>query len=231
MPPVPNAPAAAGRPARAGLRTRLARNRGRQRELYGAPLGDRVRRLTAGLGITQGRLAQTLGVSPAMLSQLASARRVKIGDPAVLARLQLLDRPVRGRATSRPRRGGRAARRGGGGAAALDGRHCADRLGCGAHGAGAGAVAAGHTGRSTARRRAAVAPRRGRGGAVCVSRAGRGAPPGRGPSAEPFRDPVPVRPRRAVDDAWPVGRLAARSSGVRCAPDGTRLRRVLNRCW
>jgi hypothetical protein len=74
------------------LRARLARNRGRQRELYGAPLGDRLRRLTAGLGITQGRLAQALGVSPAMLSQLASARRVKIGDPAVLARLQLLDR-------------------------------------------------------------------------------------------------------------------------------------------
>ena len=43
------------------------------------------------------------GVSPAMLSQLASARRVKIGDPAVLARLQLLDHrcaagPPRGRA-------------------------------------------------------------------------------------------------------------------------------------
>jgi len=93
MPPVPDAPGL--QPAdlhAAGLRTRLARNRGRQRELYGAPLGDRVRRLTAGLGITQGRLAQTLGVSPAMLSQLASARRVKIGDPAVLARLQLLDR-------------------------------------------------------------------------------------------------------------------------------------------
>ena len=82
MTPVADAP---------GLRTSLARNRGRQRELYGAPLGDRLRRLTAELGITQGRLAQTLGVSPAMLSQLASARRVKIGDPAVLARLQLLD--------------------------------------------------------------------------------------------------------------------------------------------
>ena len=83
MPPAP--------PAATGLRTRLARNRGRQCELYGAPLGDRLRRLTNELGITQGRLAQALGVSPAMLSQLASARRVKIGDPAVLARLQLLD--------------------------------------------------------------------------------------------------------------------------------------------
>jgi hypothetical protein len=99
MPPVHDAPDAGA----AALRHRIARNRGRQRELYGAPLGDRLRRLTGELGITQGRLAQTLGLSPAMLSQLASARRVKIGDPAVLARLQLLDRrcaagPPRGRA-------------------------------------------------------------------------------------------------------------------------------------
>ncbi|MHA6793329.1 helix-turn-helix domain-containing protein [Pseudonocardia bannensis] len=68
-----------------------AANRERQRELYGAPLGDRVHRLTGLLGITQARLAGTLGISPAMLSQLVSARRVKIGDPAVLARLMLLD--------------------------------------------------------------------------------------------------------------------------------------------
>jgi hypothetical protein len=84
MQPAPTGP-------RAGGGVRLARNRHRQRELYGAPLGDRVRRLTTSLGITQARLAHTLGLSPAMLSQLASARRVKIGDPAVLARLQLLD--------------------------------------------------------------------------------------------------------------------------------------------
>jgi transcriptional regulator with XRE-family HTH domain len=88
MPPVDDAP----HPHAAAARLRLARNRGRQRELYGAPLGDRLRRLTTVLGITQGRLAHALGLSPAMLSQLASARRVKIGDPAVLARLQLLDR-------------------------------------------------------------------------------------------------------------------------------------------
>jgi hypothetical protein len=88
VPPVHDVPD----PRAAALRTRLSRNRGRQRELYGAPLGDRLRRLTGALGITQGRLAQVLGLSPAMLSQLASARRVKIGDPAVLARLQLLDR-------------------------------------------------------------------------------------------------------------------------------------------
>jgi transcriptional regulator with XRE-family HTH domain len=72
----------------------LAVNRERQRELYGVPLGDRVRRLTAALGVTQARLARVLGLSPAMLSQLVSARRVKIGDPAVLARLMLLDRLV-----------------------------------------------------------------------------------------------------------------------------------------
>lgn len=73
------------------LSAQLTVNRERQRQLYGAPLGDRVRRLTTGLGISQARLARTLGMSPAMLSQLVSARRVKIGDPAVLARLMMLD--------------------------------------------------------------------------------------------------------------------------------------------
>ena len=66
-------------------------NRQRQRELYGAPLAERVHRLTAALGVTQARLAATLGLSPAMLSQLVSGRRVKIGDPAVLSRLIALD--------------------------------------------------------------------------------------------------------------------------------------------
>lgn len=69
----------------------IAQNRERQRELYGAPLGDRVRRLTAALKISQAHLARTIGISPAMLSQLVSARRVKIGDPAVLARFLMLD--------------------------------------------------------------------------------------------------------------------------------------------
>jgi transcriptional regulator with XRE-family HTH domain len=78
----------------------LAANRERQRELYGTALGDRVRALTAALGISQARLAGVLGISPAMLSQLVSARRVKIGDPAVLARLTLLDE--RARALSAP---------------------------------------------------------------------------------------------------------------------------------
>ncbi|MBC3190834.1 helix-turn-helix transcriptional regulator [Pseudonocardia sp. C8] len=70
----------------------VAGNRARQREIYGEPLGERVHRLTTGLGITQSRLASVIGLSPAMLSQLAGARRVKIGDPAVLGRLIALDR-------------------------------------------------------------------------------------------------------------------------------------------
>ncbi|MGD9531707.1 helix-turn-helix domain-containing protein [Pseudonocardia sp.] len=70
---------------------RIAANREHQRELYGAPVGELVRRLVEVLGVSQARLARTLGMSPAMLSQLVSARRVKIGDPVVLARLQMLD--------------------------------------------------------------------------------------------------------------------------------------------
>lgn len=79
----------------AGGRSAFARNMARQRELYGEPLGDRIRRLQAALGVSQARLAEGLGLSTAMLSQLVSARRVKIGDPGVLARLVLLERYVR----------------------------------------------------------------------------------------------------------------------------------------
>jgi transcriptional regulator with XRE-family HTH domain len=71
-----------------------ARNLERQRELYGEALGVKVRRLQAALGVSQARLAKSVGLSGAMLSQLVSGRRVKIGDPNVLARLLLLDRQV-----------------------------------------------------------------------------------------------------------------------------------------
>jgi len=90
-----------------GMRTeqpagvRIAVNRNRQRDLYGVTLGDQVRWLTSALDITQARLAHTLGMSPAMLSQLVSGRRVKIGDPTVLARLLMLDQRCAG-ASSRP---------------------------------------------------------------------------------------------------------------------------------
>ncbi|WP_345421508.1 helix-turn-helix transcriptional regulator, partial [Pseudonocardia xishanensis] len=70
---------------------RLAESRARQRALYGAPIGEKVHRMVRALGLTQAQLAAAVGVSPAMLSQLVSGRRVKIGDPAVLARFRLLD--------------------------------------------------------------------------------------------------------------------------------------------
>ncbi len=82
-------------PVHEGDPDRIAENLERQRALYGAPLGERFTRLTSVLGITQGRLAEALGLSPAMVSQLASGRRCKVTDPDVLARLQLLDHRCR----------------------------------------------------------------------------------------------------------------------------------------
>jgi transcriptional regulator with XRE-family HTH domain len=72
----------------------VRRNRELQRRFYGEPLGDRLRRLLAGFGIPQVVLAETLGISPTMLSQLMSGRRVKIGTPAVLGRLVMLERSL-----------------------------------------------------------------------------------------------------------------------------------------
>jgi transcriptional regulator with XRE-family HTH domain len=61
-----------------------------QQRLYGEPVGDLVRRVTNGLGLTQARVAGVLGLSPAMLSQLMSGQRVKIGNPQAVSRLQAL---------------------------------------------------------------------------------------------------------------------------------------------
>lgn len=65
-------------------------NRAAQEQLYGEPLADLFRRLMATFDCTQGALATTLGISAPMLSQLMSANRVKIGNPAVVLRLQAL---------------------------------------------------------------------------------------------------------------------------------------------
>jgi transcriptional regulator with XRE-family HTH domain len=72
----------------------VRRNRELQRRLYGEPLGDRLRRLLAALDVSQAVLAETLGVSSPMLSQLMSGRRAKIGSPAVLGRLEMLEARV-----------------------------------------------------------------------------------------------------------------------------------------
>jgi transcriptional regulator with XRE-family HTH domain len=61
-----------------------------QRQLYGEPIKELARRVTDRLGLTQSALAGVLGLSPAMMSQLVHAQRVKIGNPVAVARLQAL---------------------------------------------------------------------------------------------------------------------------------------------
>lgn len=71
-------------------------NKRAQQALYGEPLSARFGRLRAELSLTQARLADILGLSAPMLSQLAGAHRVKIGNPAVYERLVMLEELVDG---------------------------------------------------------------------------------------------------------------------------------------
>lgn len=70
----------------------VQRNIALQREWYGEPLGDRVRRLVVAFNVSQANLAEVLGISAPMLSQVMSGRRAKIGNPVVLARMIMLER-------------------------------------------------------------------------------------------------------------------------------------------
>ncbi|OXM71958.1 MULTISPECIES: helix-turn-helix domain-containing protein [Amycolatopsis] len=70
----------------------VQRNIALQREWYGEPLGDRVRRLVVAFDVSQAYLADVLGISAPMLSQVMSGRRAKIGNPVVLARMIMLER-------------------------------------------------------------------------------------------------------------------------------------------
>lgn len=72
----------------------VAHNVARQREYYGEPLGDRVRRLVVAFDVSQAQVAEVLGISAPMLSQVMSGRRQRIANPAVLARLVLLERKI-----------------------------------------------------------------------------------------------------------------------------------------
>lgn len=72
----------------------IQRNIELQRQWYGEPLGDRVRRLVVAFDVSQAFLADVLGISAPMLSQVMSGRRAKIGNPAVLARLIMLERKI-----------------------------------------------------------------------------------------------------------------------------------------
>lgn len=65
-------------------------SRRRQRELYGAAIGDVLDRVTRTLGLSQAAVARTIGVSAPMLSQLASGRRTTIGNPLAVQRLGAL---------------------------------------------------------------------------------------------------------------------------------------------
>ncbi len=69
---------------------RRRHNQAEQTRLYGAPLAEVVGDLTSTLAISRGALAQVLGLSAPMLSQLATAHRVKIGNPSAVQRLQRL---------------------------------------------------------------------------------------------------------------------------------------------
>lgn len=62
-----------------------------QIKLYGQPLSERFGAVVGAYGITQRRLAEVLGLSAPMLSQLNSGRRIKIGNPAVYERLVMLE--------------------------------------------------------------------------------------------------------------------------------------------
>lgn len=65
-----------------------------QIKLYGQPLSERFGAVVSAYGITQRRLAEVLGLSAPMLSQLNSGRRIKIGNPAVYERLVMLEQRV-----------------------------------------------------------------------------------------------------------------------------------------
>ncbi len=64
--------------------------REQQRQLYGAPVKEVVGHITSRLQLSQAAVARVLGLSPAMLSQLVTGQRIKIGNPLVLNRLQSL---------------------------------------------------------------------------------------------------------------------------------------------
>lgn len=81
----------AGERAEEERRVTAGRDRSdQQRALYGEPVRDLIAHVVAGLGINQAAIARVLGLSPAMLSQLINGQRLKIGNPAVVARLQSL---------------------------------------------------------------------------------------------------------------------------------------------
>ncbi len=68
----------------------LERNKAEQERLYGSTLADLLSQVSQALGISQAKVADVLGISAPMLSQLKSGQRIKIGNPAAVQRLQSL---------------------------------------------------------------------------------------------------------------------------------------------
>ncbi|GAA1640051.1 DNA-binding protein [Microbacterium flavum] len=62
-----------------------------QRDLYGATWQERFASIREAYRLPQHRLASVIGLSAPMVSQLASGQRTKITNPAVLARVTLLE--------------------------------------------------------------------------------------------------------------------------------------------
>lgn len=62
-----------------------------QRALYGTSLAQRFGEVMEKYALSQRSLAKVLGISAPMLSQLISAKRIKIGNPAVHGRLIMLE--------------------------------------------------------------------------------------------------------------------------------------------
>jgi transcriptional regulator with XRE-family HTH domain len=69
----------------------LDANREAQRALYGETLEVRLGAITRAYGVSQRRLARALGISAPMLSQLISAKRVKMGNPLAHERMAVLE--------------------------------------------------------------------------------------------------------------------------------------------
>lgn len=65
-----------------------------QRAIYGTSLAERFGFVMQSYGLSQRALARVLGLSAPMLSQLISAQRIKIGNPAVYGRLLMLEARV-----------------------------------------------------------------------------------------------------------------------------------------
>lgn len=68
----------------------VSANRAQQAALYGAPLGEVIGHCAGVLGLRQQEVAALLGLSAPMVSQLMSARRIKIANPVAAERLRTM---------------------------------------------------------------------------------------------------------------------------------------------